>query len=190
MAHTIHETKTRYPRTRREVLRRPGIGHGHPAIKAEEEDNGADEGHPGDLVCDRLPCDRDQDAPNECDHGHNRQPVFALQPLAKVKGKDRERGCLRAARSSIRLTISSAFSTWPVETSQREDSGSRVRRRMRKIHRNVAMMYISRQPIVKDGPASAKGSPRGNGSGAVVSSRPSQMPRKAPRAELMKINDV
>ena len=52
------------------------------------------------------------------------------------------------------------------------------------------MAYIHLQPFSKPGPAWAKGRPCGHGVAGVVRNRPSQIPSRAPSAELMKITDV
>ncbi len=86
MSHTIHEAKACHPRTRREVLRGPRIGHRHPDIKAEKHDQRANK---GSHQC--LARQRDQYATNKRDYGSNGKPVLPLQAFAKDRGNDRTR---------------------------------------------------------------------------------------------------
>lgn len=55
---------------------------------------------------------------------------------------------------------------------------------------SAPMPYIQRQPSSNECPASANGSPSGQCSDSVVSSRPPQMPKNAPSADMMKMMAV
>jgi hypothetical protein len=87
-------------------------------------------------------------------------------------------------------TTLSASSRRACPTSQRGDSGSSKRRRIATRARIAPNPYIHRQPFSNPSPAIANGSPSGQGSAGVVSSKPSQMPSSAPSPDITKITDV
>src|SRR3954467_385359 len=97
--------------------------------------------------------------------------------------------CL-AAVVSMSATTRSASSRRPCPTSQRGDSGSSNRSAIATRASRAPSPYIQRHPVSKPGPACANGSPLGHASAGVVRISPSQMPRSAPIADMMKMSDV
>src|SRR5579883_1723084 len=84
MPDTIHQGKAGSTRSRGIVLRRPRPGHRHKQVKADEQDDRADDRHPEIS----RPAQANDQSANNGEYRRDGQPVFAFQRLTIAIGKD------------------------------------------------------------------------------------------------------